>query len=114
MVAFTLIYRVCCLVFIILLLSGCGAERTVPENQPLPNMIVHIDAENRIYVDGEHHHISRIQLLTEELREQYPEGVQFKIVADPNSSIRIVNEVCRYIHPHPLQFASAAEAPASP
>lgn len=91
------------------LLASCGTEPSSQQDLLIPEVQVHINADNQIFVNGKQHHISRIQPLVEKLRDEHAEGVQFKIVADNNSSIRIVNELCRYIHPHPLQFASAEE-----
>ena len=92
---------------LLLLLAGCESDVSSQKEAPLPEVQVYIDADNQIYVNEERHHITRIQPLVEDLRAQHPEGIRFRIVADDKSNIMIVNELCRYIHPHPLQFASA-------
>lgn len=92
---------------LLLLLAGCESDVSSQQEAPLPEVQVYIDADNQIYVNDEKHHIARIQPLVEDLRAQYPAGIRFRIVADDESSIKVVNELCRYIHPHPLQFASA-------
>lgn len=101
------LYKLILLVGMLLLLAGCEAKESSRQEAPLPEVQVYINADDQIFVNEEKHHIARIQPLVEDLRAQYPAGIRFRIVADDESSIKVVNELCRYIHPHPLQFASA-------
>ena len=103
-----LFYIICVLT---LFFAACGTENASQEKQPLPKITVHIDAQNQIYVSGKRHHISRIEPLVKKLQSQHPGGVQFIIAAEEGSSIHIINDLCRYLHPLPLQFASADEMP---
>lgn len=101
------LHKLIMLAGMLLLLAGCEAEESSRQDAPLTVVQVYIDADNQIYVNEKKHHIARIQPLLEDLRAQYPTGIRFRIIADDESSIKLVNELCRYIHPHPLQFASA-------
>ncbi len=85
----------------LLFLTFCAAEH---ENE-LRDVEIHIDAENRITADGQPVHLSALQTLVEENRQQHQ--LRFIINAEEYSCIHRINDITRIVHPDPVQFASA-------
>ncbi len=95
-------YTIFLLILAMPLFTACSGTS---EDTPVKEIVVMLDAENQLYVDGEKIHLTRLQNLVE--TQTRHEQASYILQIDDKACIHRVNDITRTLHPAPLQFASA-------
>lgn len=68
-------------------------------------MVITLDADNLIFLDGQRISFANLQKQISEIRDTEPEPLFFEIRSDAGSCIYRINDLTRFLHPDPVQFA---------
>ncbi|AXI99575.1 hypothetical protein CYPRO_0288 [Cyclonatronum proteinivorum] len=76
-------------------------------------VVITLDADNLIFLDGQRISFANLQKQISEIRDSEP--LLFEIRSEAGSCIYRINDLTRFLHPDPVQFAHAtpSSAPAA-
>lgn len=100
-----------CLVAVMLVYFATRDFQSKPDEPRI--MVITLDADNLIFLDGERISFANLQKQINEIRDTEP--LLFEIRSDTGSCIYRINDLTRFLHPDPVQFAHAtpSSAPAA-
>ena len=90
-----------CLVAVMLVYLASRDFQSQPDEPRI--MVITLDADNLIFLDGQRISFANLQKQISEIRDTEP--LLFEIRSDAGSCINRINDLTRFLHPDPVQFA---------